>query len=81
MSFLKVVVALAIRESEHRRPKLTSRERRKINSQTHMYLFIKEDALCYAVLGYARKYVIRNSLKYGRFTTLIIPKCERCSFW
>ena len=23
------------------------------------------------------KYVIRNSLKYGRFTTLIIPKCER----
>ena len=54
MSFLKVVVALAIRDSEHRRPKLTSRERRKINSQTHMYLFIKEDALCYAVLGYAR---------------------------
>ena len=54
MSFLKVVVALAIRDSEHRRRKLTSRERRKINSQTHMYLFIKEDALCYAVLGYAR---------------------------
>ena len=23
------------------------------------------------------KYVIRNSLKYGRSTTLIIPKCER----
>ena len=29
--FLEVVVALAIREFEHRRPKLTSRERGKIN--------------------------------------------------
>ena len=31
------------------------------------------------MLGYARNRwlnVIRNSLKYGRFTTLIIPKCE-----
>ena len=41
MRFLKVVVALAIREFEQRRPKLTSRERRKINSRTHMYLFMK----------------------------------------
>ena len=39
--FLEVVVALAIREFEQRRPKLTSRERRKINSRTHMYLFMK----------------------------------------
>ena len=38
MKFLEVV-ALAIREFEHRRPKLTSRERRKINSRTRMYLF------------------------------------------
>ena len=42
MKFLEVVVALAIREFEHRRPKLTSRERRKINSRTRMYLFTDE---------------------------------------
>ena len=41
MRFLEVVVTLAIREFEHRRPELTSRERRKINSWTRMYLFIK----------------------------------------
>ena len=39
--FLKVVVALAIREFERRRSKLTSRERRKINYRTCMYLFMK----------------------------------------
>ena len=39
--FLEVVVALAIKEFEHRHPKLTSRERRKINSRTHLYLFLK----------------------------------------
>ena len=38
--FLEVVVTLAIREFEHGRPKLTSRERRKINSSTRMYLSI-----------------------------------------
>ena len=41
LRFLEVVVALAIREFEQRRPKLTSRERRKINSRTCMYLFMK----------------------------------------
>ena len=41
MRFLEVLVALAIREFQHRRPKLTSRERRKINSRTHLYLFMK----------------------------------------
>ena len=41
MRFLKVVVALAIKEFEQRRLKLTSRKRRKINSRTHMYLFMK----------------------------------------
>ena len=41
MRFLEVVIALAIREFEHRRPKLTSRERRKINSRTRMHLFMK----------------------------------------
>ena len=39
--FLEVVVALAICEFQHRRLKLTSRERRKINSRTHLYLFMK----------------------------------------
>ena len=39
--FLEVVVALAIKEFEQRRPKLTSRKRRRINSRTHVYLFMK----------------------------------------
>ena len=39
--FLEVVVALAIKEFEQRRPKLISRKRRRINSRTHMYLFLK----------------------------------------
>ena len=39
--FLKVAVALAIREFERRRPKLTSRERRKIYSRTCFYLLMK----------------------------------------
>ena len=83
MRFLEVVVALAIREFQHRRPKLTSRERRKINSRTHLYLFLgKHHAFCYAVVGYARNrwlntlYGIVWETKYGRFTTLNIPKCE-----
>ena len=41
MRFLEVVVVLAIKEFEQRRPKFTSRKRRKINSRTHMYLFMK----------------------------------------
>ena len=41
MRFLKVVVALATKEFEQRRPKLTSRKRRKMNSRKHMYLFMK----------------------------------------
>ena len=41
MRFLEVVVVLAIKEFEQRRPKLTSRIRRKINSRTHMYLSLK----------------------------------------
>ena len=41
MRFLEVVVVLAIKEFEQRHPKLTSRERGKINSQTCMYLFMK----------------------------------------
>ena len=45
-----------------------------------MYLFMKASRV---VLRGVRlreeplsKYVVRNSLKYGRFTTLNIPKCE-----
>ena len=45
MRFLGVVVALAIKEFEQRRPKLTSRERRKINPQTRMYLFKKASSV------------------------------------
>ena len=41
MRFLEVVVVLAIKEFEQRHPKVTSRERGKINSQTRMYLFMK----------------------------------------
>ena len=41
MRFCKVDVALAIREFERRHPKLTSLERRKVNSRTCMYLFMK----------------------------------------
>ena len=41
MRFLEVVVALAVKEFEQRRPKLTSRKRRRINSRTHMYSFMK----------------------------------------
>ena len=41
MRFFEVAVALAIREFEHRRPKLTSRERRKIYSRTCFYLLMK----------------------------------------
>ena len=40
MRFLKVVVALAIKDFEQRRSKLKSRKRRKINNRTHMYLFM-----------------------------------------
>ena len=49
MRILEVVVALAIREFEHRRPKLTSRERRKITSRKRMYLFMK--ASCVVLRG------------------------------
>ena len=41
MRFLEVVVALATKEFEQRRPKLKSRERRNINYRAHMYLFMK----------------------------------------
>ena len=75
--FLEVVFAFEIKEFEKRRPKLTSRERWKINSRVHIYLF-----MCYAVLGYARTrwlntlYGIVWDTKYGRSTPLTIPKYE-----
>ena len=40
MRFLEVVAALVIKEFEQRRPKLTSRERRKIDFGTHVYLAV-----------------------------------------
>ena len=42
MRFLEVVVALAIKELS---PKLTSRKRPKINSRTHIYLFMKASSV------------------------------------
>ena len=66
MRFLGVVVALAIKEFEQRRPKLTSRKRRKINSRTLIHFFTK--ALRIVLRGvWLREepltlYVIRNSL-------------------
>ena len=66
MRFLEVVVALAIKEFEQRRPKLTSRERRKINSRTHMYLFMKASRVVLRGVWFHEEpltlYVIRNSL-------------------
>ena len=44
-----VVVALAIKEFEQRRPKLTSRKTRKINSRTLLNFFMK--ASCVVLRG------------------------------
>ena len=52
MRFLEVVVALAIKELEQRRPKLTSGERRKINSRTHVFLLFMK----------ASRFVLRDEL-------------------
>ena len=54
MRFLEVVVALASKEFEQRRPKLTSRKRPKINSRTHTFLFMKASRVVLAVFGFAR---------------------------
>ena len=43
--FLEVVVALVIKDFEHGFPKLRSRERRKINSRTRRYLFMKASSV------------------------------------
>ena len=51
MRFLGVVIAFAIREFQHRRPKPTSRERRKINSRTGMYLFMKASRVMLRCVG------------------------------
>ena len=55
MRFLEVVVALAIKEFEQRRPKLTSRKRRKINSRTRMYLFMKASRVVLRSVGFREK--------------------------
>ena len=66
MRFLEVVVALAIKEFEQRRPKLTSRKRRKINSRTRTYLFMKASGVVLRGVWFREEpltdYVIRNSL-------------------
>ena len=82
MRFLEVVVALATKEFEQRRPKLTSRkDKRLILGHICIYSW-KRYALCYAVFGFARNrwlntlYGIVWESKYDRFTVLNIPKCE-----
>ena len=71
-----------VSEFEQKRPKLTTRKRRKINSRTQMYLFMKASRVVLRVFGFARNrwlntlYGIVWKTKYGRFTTLNIPKCE-----
>ena len=61
---------------------LTSRERRKINSWTRIYLFMKASRVVLRGVRFCEEpltyYVIRNSLGniYGRFKTLNTPKCE-----
>ena len=72
--FLEVAVALAIREFEHRRPKLTSRERRKIYSRTCFYLLMKASRVVLRgvrlrVLGYRAK---SSKVKHICFKTLYI---------
>ena len=72
--FLEVAVALAIREFEHRRPKLTSRERRKIYSQPCFYLLMKASRVVLRgvrlrVLGYREK---SSKAKHICFKTLYI---------
>ena len=52
--FLEIAVALTIKEFEQRRPKLTSRKRRKIKSRTIRIYSGKRHALCSAVFGFAR---------------------------
>ena len=73
--FLEVVVALVIREFEHRRRKRL----RKIDSRTRMYLSMKASRVVLRSVRWREElltlYVIRNSLKYGRSITLNIPKC------
>ena len=74
LRFLEVVVALAPSSRLEKDESL-------ILGNVCIYLW-KRHALCYAVLGYARNrwlnmlYGIVWETKYGRFTTLNIPKCE-----
>ena len=52
MRYVEVVVALAIKKSEQRCSKFTSRKRRKINSRTHMYLFMKASRVVLRVVWF-----------------------------
>ena len=67
MKFLEVVVALAIKEFEQRRSKLTPRKRRKIDSRTHMYLFMKVSRVVLRGVCFREEplYGIVKETKYG----------------
>ena len=72
-------LALTIGEFEHRRPRLMSRERRKINSRTRIYLFMKASRILLRGVRLREqsltKYVIRNNLLY-----LPISKVKKTNF-
>ena len=74
--FLEVAVALAIREFEHRPPKLTSRERRKIYSQTCLYLLMKASRVVLRGVMLGIVGLIRHEKLLGKRNMLNIPKCK-----
>ena len=74
--FLEVAVALAISEFEHRRPKLTSRERRKIYSQTCLYLLMKASRVVLRGVMLGIVGLIRHEKLLGKRNMLNIPKCK-----
>ena len=80
MRFLGGFIAFAIREFQHRRPKPTSRERRKINSRTGMYLFMKASRIMLRGVGLREepltKYVIRTGLGNEIWSIYDAKYCE-----
>ena len=80
--FLRLLLRLQLRSLSRGVPSShLEKDERLILGHVCIYSW-KRHALCYAVLGYARNrwlntlYGIVWETKYGRFTTLNIPKCE-----
>ena len=84
--FLRLLLRLQLRSLSRGVPSShLEKDERLILGHVCIYSW-KRHALCYAVLGYARTrwlntlYGIVWETKYGRFTTLNIPKCEHFTF-